>query len=440
MTKLRGNSDSSNPIIVFDQDNPDDQAPIEMCYRQPSFIRLQGDPIPKGFDSLDEFQAEHEIVRVDSVRDKFEPSTNIQELLQKRNAKKWEQMGYDPKSIDLALNRHNSTTNFKTADNLQINTAGKMCSSFSQLDSFKYKKPKAEPLPLLPLYEVCEEENPIEQTKTPILRSLSSGVNFPRVELPTNSKTEYVEVEEDYSDYSDEMYLSILENGMTMHVAEILKHEPTTLVYKVLCGTDFPDLPYDIVNIITDELTYYTEECLENGHELDSFHVQSLIENLRKTADRSLMPGFPSEIGPELFKKKLLDLYKDYEKKVEYWDTQSFLNNDGKERSLKKLSQNPKINSLSAKQDEIKKINFNFEKTEFNIKKGRTEDLQNLKSAIARLKNGDAGIDPLKTSPSALKNTLSRNTGPSKINKLRISNSTIPKIIRPQTHNKLYRS
>ncbi|EAY02243.1 hypothetical protein TVAG_438340 [Trichomonas vaginalis G3] len=227
---------------------------------------------------------------------------------------------------------------------------------------------------------------------------------------------------------------------MTVHVAEILKHEPTTIVYKVLCGAQFPDLPYDIVNIITDELNYYTSECLENGHELDSFHVQSLIENIRKTADKSLMPGYPANMSVETYKTRLLEIYKDYEKKVEYWDTQSFLNEDYKERAIKKLKQAPKGKAPKSPEDEMKKINFNYEKTEFSIKKGRSDDLNALKAAMERLKNGNPN-DPLLNNPPVNARTgLSRNTGPTKLNKLRISNSTLPKIVRPQTHNKMLRN
>jgi hypothetical protein len=48
-----------NPVIVFDGslDPPDSSdAPIMLCYRQPSFTSLGTGPIPKGFKSLADFR------------------------------------------------------------------------------------------------------------------------------------------------------------------------------------------------------------------------------------------------------------------------------------------------------------------------------------------------------------------------------------------------
>lgn len=60
---------TDDPIIVFDQNEDDSegnsQTPIGFGFRQPSFVRLHGVPIPKGFGSLADFKAEKLPVKVE---------------------------------------------------------------------------------------------------------------------------------------------------------------------------------------------------------------------------------------------------------------------------------------------------------------------------------------------------------------------------------------
>ena len=370
-----------NPVIVFDDDTDNDIFPIEIGYRQPSFVRLQGDPIPKGFDSLDEFIHEKEPVRADPIKC---DDMSVQDILAKRNHDKWENLGYDPSIIENQLNRQNSVGLIHCDQTINI-SENKFSSSFSQLDSLAINKA---PLPMImPIYEDESENNIPVQKSNSLSRSLSSGLTLPNLEYP-NTLPDVTEEdsESDSSSYSDEYTLTILENGMSKHVYEILKHEPTTLVYKALCGEQFPNLPYDIVAILTQEMSPYMDECMDNGYEADAFHVQELIDNLRKSADRSQGPLNTKVLSFNVYQKKLLDAYHEFEKKIEYLDTQSFLNDDNKTRSIKKL--NTMKLSPQEKEDQIKAIRFTYDKTQFNIKKNRQQEFTDLKSCIDRLRQG----------------------------------------------------
>ena len=256
------------------------------------------------------------------------------------------------------------------------------------------------------------------------------------MELPeSNSSVSSPEEEEDSDSYSDQTYVCFLDNGMPEHVYNILKHDPNTLVYKVLCGRTFPGLPYDIMNILTDELEYYATECADESHEATAYHVQSLIEELRRTADRSDLYVPPS--NQATYQKKIKEFYNSFEAKVEYWDTQLFLNKDFQERSIKKLNENPKIKKQSKEyEDQLQFIQFQYDKALFAINRGQTENLQRLKECIEKVQNGYTQVSMDLQVLHLSSRIMSRNrriTACSKVNKMRISTNSNPKIIRPQT-------
>ena len=435
---------SSNPVIVFDESDSElPSAPIEICYRQPSFVRLQGEPIPKGFDSLDEFRAGREPVKADSIRDENSPACGVQKLLSKRNKEKWIKLGYDPASIETGMNRLNSAVLMRTNynDHLQIKDQGKLYSSFSQIESVPINEPTCAPLPMAPL---IEEESEIPLTKKlekkPISRSLSSGIELPNLEYPM--KLDDIS-ESDEIESSDDSFIILLENGMPKHVSEIMKHPPSSIVYKALCGKEFKGLPYDVVTYITEGISFYMNECFENGYEAEAFHVQGIIENLRKSADKSQTPGNPGELPIDLYHSKVVEVFHEYEKKVEYYDTQSFLNEDNMKRAMKNLAKNAK-NCKNVKFDvdvECAKIWEAYEATEAQIKQNRAYELCNLKRNIERLKLGVTKTPHSPPMPSIpRRKPLGRNVLVPKRNGLRSSTNTRGLIIKPQakSRNKNY--
>jgi hypothetical protein len=83
-----------NPVIVFDplnaiaDENPDSCIPISISYRQPSFTRLDGSPIPKGFSSLS-------ALRRDGSHSRLIPPRRP-DLSAAGRESKWQEIGYNP--------------------------------------------------------------------------------------------------------------------------------------------------------------------------------------------------------------------------------------------------------------------------------------------------------------------------------------------------------
>jgi hypothetical protein len=91
---------SVGPLIVFDEEPDTDLAPILLRFRQPSFTKLDGSPIPKGFDSLSDFREKQVLVAFHPRLDfSLRSSSSTQDLLLHRNADKWRELGYDPNLI-----------------------------------------------------------------------------------------------------------------------------------------------------------------------------------------------------------------------------------------------------------------------------------------------------------------------------------------------------
>ena len=373
-----------NPIIVFDDSSNSEVAPIEIGYRQPSFVSLKGELIPKGYDSFDDFIHEKGPVKVGPL---INGNESINDIIENRNMEKWKSLGYDPTQIESQLNRQNSACIIRNPETNLSMQYGKFSSSFSQIDSIPISK---QPLPMImPIYEDSSETIPVQKSSS-LSRSLSSGLALPNLEYPA-SMQEITEEDEcsdssDCSSYSDEYVLTLLENGMPKFVSEILRDQPSTIVYKALCGKQFPNLPYDIVSIITKQMIYYMNECLNSGYEAEAYHIQELIDSMRKSADRSQTPEDPGVLSKEVYDKKLNDAFLEFEKKIEYLDTQEFLNEDNKERSIKKL-RGMKL-SEKEKEDQLNVIRFTYDKTAFSINKSREQGLSELKSQITRLKQG----------------------------------------------------
>jgi hypothetical protein len=91
---------SVGPRIVFDEEEESDIAPILLRFRQPSFTKLDGIPIPKGFDSLSDFRQNKVLTPfLPHLEPSLRSSPSAQELLIHRNAKRWEELGYSPQTL-----------------------------------------------------------------------------------------------------------------------------------------------------------------------------------------------------------------------------------------------------------------------------------------------------------------------------------------------------
>ena len=96
--------EEEDPVIVFESHSSDnDAAPIGLSVRQPSFVSLHGQIIPKGSDSLAGFTPIIEEVTplpaaqdVDEITDEDDPQVLFIHELKAKNTNRWKQMGYEP--------------------------------------------------------------------------------------------------------------------------------------------------------------------------------------------------------------------------------------------------------------------------------------------------------------------------------------------------------
>ena len=97
----------ADPVVVFDghSDNESDNEPIGLGVRQPSFVSLHGQIIPKGADSLADLhpvieevplETPEEVPEDDEDEDEDDPQVKIVKRLQAKNANRWAEIGYEP--------------------------------------------------------------------------------------------------------------------------------------------------------------------------------------------------------------------------------------------------------------------------------------------------------------------------------------------------------
>lgn len=98
-------SGESDPIIVFDGKSESEDSQIGLSVRQPSFVSLHGQIIPKGSDSLDDFVPVIEEVaplplqtldEQDQPGDEDDPQIQFIKELKSKNMSRWKEMGYEP--------------------------------------------------------------------------------------------------------------------------------------------------------------------------------------------------------------------------------------------------------------------------------------------------------------------------------------------------------
>lgn len=94
----------TDPIIVFDGKSESDDSQIGLSVRQPSFVSLHGQLIPKGSDSLDDFVPvieEVEPLPLDTLEEQDQgedddPQIQFIKELKSKNMSRWKAMGYEP--------------------------------------------------------------------------------------------------------------------------------------------------------------------------------------------------------------------------------------------------------------------------------------------------------------------------------------------------------
>lgn len=107
-------ADGENPTIVFDGKSDDETSAIGLQVRQPSFVSLHGQIIPKGSDSLADFTPILEEIKplpIEETSDDSQVSESDDQQvlfvkeLKSKNISRWKEMGYEPPSDLIPLVR-----------------------------------------------------------------------------------------------------------------------------------------------------------------------------------------------------------------------------------------------------------------------------------------------------------------------------------------------
>ena len=276
---------SADPIIVFDENN-NQEIPIPMGFRQPSFTSLQGIPIPKGFKSIDDLKSEKPPRKVEKFIDEEGlPTDSLNEFLTRRNAKKWLDMGYEPQDMEKFFHRNTSHSHFLPSK--QINTQNKtVFSSFSTLDSINpfMKQDKIKDIDL-----IIEEENIILENNNnnskKIKRRLSSGG-------PLASLGELISFDIDESNLEEKNLtknISIQNNNLndienlkvSNEFLTFINENLNSNIYLILNGEKLENLnKKDIIELRT-KLNYYINFSLENNFFNDAIIIQNILKEFK---------------------------------------------------------------------------------------------------------------------------------------------------------------
>ena len=286
-----------DPIIVFDAECEDDKcsrtAPISFGFRQPSFVRLHGEPIPKGFGSLADYKAMKAPVKVEPFHDigQFgESSQSIHEILCQRNARKWKEMGYDPNIIEKSLNRNTSQTAFSSAE-INLAKQGKISSSFTNIDSLKDLQ-KNRNVGSSKLETVVEDGGKKKNNGRKLTRSLSSGEIFPLIEMPNDQnlltpfctdlfKNVDISAFQEYSDDEQDSDENDEECNIPINLRPFIVHDLDSLTYKALNGEVLDNLQESTMDLVIDNLNYYLDVAIENDLLYEVCYIQVIIEKIR---------------------------------------------------------------------------------------------------------------------------------------------------------------
>lgn len=255
-------SRASDPVIVFDGvlDDYSDLKPISIGFRQPSFTQLQGDPIPKGFDSLADFCAEKLPTRVTPCTHSHDTHTciPIQEMLRLRNERKWKEMGYDPDAIVHAVTRNGTQTPFNSSVNLDIADAGPISNSFTSLDAITHTEC------VITLRETIEDNS--SRTMRALKRCPSQGYN-PKPTKPHTS----VEPTPLISDWFQEI---------PERLRKLVVHPPDSITVKALAGHRLGLLQETTYRELLNDLWWYREMAVEHDFIGEACFIAVTIERL----------------------------------------------------------------------------------------------------------------------------------------------------------------
>jgi len=357
--------DLKDPIIVFDGENKKEMTPIEIGCRQPSFFQLNGDPILKGFGSLDDFKTKIDISCISD--DKIECSEENDPALVE---KKWEKIGYIPSKMPLSRNRQSTHPIFPIAEQLELQESQpNHCSSVLLTSKGFNLCPPSKPL------EILSEESEFSD----FLRSGSTGEALPKVEVPSDY--------ESYIEEGQEETINLMSDGFPEQLHPFLTHKTSSLCYKIICGNRYPDIPTELLSIVADEIRVYIEIAFSNDFIAEANYLHDIVDEIRKlNSNNKKRVPYPDRVSPTVLQSKFRELLIEYEPRIDHWETQRFLADEHFKKELQNIKSHLKNQEIF--ENRYKSLCSQYERLTKRIAQEIEADLINVRTRVKQIHSG----------------------------------------------------
>jgi len=265
------------PLIVFDgisSASDNENEPIGLNHRQPSFVSLHGQIIPKGGDSLADLQPVIEennqkqgseaIIDED---DEDDLQIKIVKHLHAANASRWASMGYEPPSDIIPMIRAKSQVFLTEQQGLNRNCAGS-----SSLVHFATLIDQKQPVILNTL---PEESVDLPNLPTPIRRKRSGSFGMDIGEASASMELMDKVLTKDSKRETCDLSKSIIPS-LYGNLSNIVDNN--SILYRVLLDKKLPK-DGDVKAIIK-SLKDLGQKCIQNQYADEYNYVQTILESL----------------------------------------------------------------------------------------------------------------------------------------------------------------
>lgn len=293
-------NEESDPIVVFDghSDSTDDEQ-IELGVRQPSFVSLHGQIIPKGASSLADLQPLIEETPVETINEEAKSSDSdddedlqvkIVKQLSAKNKKHWESIGYEPPADLIPLIRTRSHASMDANSHEQTSSTTSLSKFYLnyQLNNEEMIETIEEEVPQQQEVITTQAQIPKRQAPTPIKRKRSGSFGMKLGEASSSSNKMQMIIPEQTSNI--ELY-PIMElevpretDKLFGHLNEIVTEPKESPIYQTILTGDNP--PKKALPVVRVALRKYAKISLVKGWKADAIFLSKIIDGLPITPIR----------------------------------------------------------------------------------------------------------------------------------------------------------
>lgn len=324
-TQIEIPEDKEDPVIVFDthSSEPDD-LPITLSVRQPSFVSLSKDPIPKGSDSLAEFEpvieevtplptAGLEEIADDEDVDDDDPQVQIVKDLKVKNQDRWKQMGYEPPLNLIPLARAASQATMNNIGSNGLLAPSRSCNSDANAVS---GQPKFQTL-VPAIEEIPENQSPQNASNKPAQPTETVPLKKKRMVIEPIHENDEEECQNEQPIDNDEEEEQI--ELLFGHLPQIVPQTEDKLVIRTL-RTGVINLVAGNFAFLRKQFKKYLDICTEHIWIEETSFLNELISMLGDNNIKKRNMGFKRPNGQEDIKKlkqQRKDIDKQFDEKIE---------------------------------------------------------------------------------------------------------------------------